>query len=144
MQSKVQPPAFIASEVKSLPRKGPKGIARVHNSRIDRSKTDTARFHRHQAVVIKSRNASALVVRSVAGTPDDLFIPLNGIGLDYDALDALRVNGTEAVEVEVRPANSLDLCVAAWKHPDPVVRVSMWFGVFGAVTGLIGVVGMIF
>ncbi len=143
MKTQTRPPAFVAQEVVSLPRQGPKGIVRVHNSRIDRRKTDPRRFHRYQAVVIKSQHAATLVVRSIAGTPDKLFIPLHGIGLDYDAMDALRLHGADEAVVEVRPATSVDLCVAAWKHPDPVVRVSMWFGVFGAVTGLIGVLGMI-
>lgn len=143
MTKQLNPPAFTASRFFEL-RKGPKGIIRIHNSRIDGRKKDRMRFHRHQAVVLTTRGATSLVVRSVAGTPDGFRLPVDGVALDYDAIDALQLRGSGTTEVVIRPATWMELCISAWHHSDPAVRVSMWLAVFGALTGIIGLVGMLF
>lgn len=139
MQQK-KSPAFTAKQVVWLP-KGhqlPKGTVRVHNSRIDAKKEDPRRFKRHQAVLLTNSKAKTKVVLGVVGTPDDITIPRNAIGLNYEVMDILRVHPDEDVEVAVRPASFFDLYGSIWNHPDPVVRVSLWFGVIGTITGIAG------
>lgn len=138
MQS--QTPAFKATKVVWLPKghQQPKGTVRVHNSRIDAKKENPRKFRRHQAVVLTNSRDKAKVVLGVVGTPDDINIPRNAIGLNYEAMDVLRVHADEEIEVEVRPASFFELYASIWSHPDPIVRISLWFGVIGTVTGIAG------
>ena len=82
---------FLATTTVLLPKEDSgAGLARVHSSWIDASKSNQSRFHRHQAITIRAENGKTIVCQ-VMGSASIAGITRRAIALDYDARDALGI-----------------------------------------------------
>ncbi|HEP8970320.1 TPA: hypothetical protein VDU83_002658 [Pseudomonas aeruginosa] len=119
-------------------------IVRFHNSRMDSKKADKSRFFRREPLMIINPETGARVLRVAMGNPGLEGIVKNGVGLDYDAVDALGVRFNRDVKLEVRRATILDVYQWYWQHPDVGLRLSSRLGIVGGILGVLGfVVGVI-
>ena len=135
-------PWFLATSVVKLSDRDAgvvQSIVRLHNSRIDASRADPARFYRRDALAIRNPANGALVIRMAMGSGGGIKgLNRDALALDYDATDALGIPMTGPCSLQVRRARLDQLVRHFWSHPDLGHRISMRLAFLSVLLGLIG------
>lgn len=133
--------AFTAHTVKSLaPEDMGKGIMRVHNRRIDRTRSDPAKFIRRETVkIVNGENPKLWILAQVVGAGHGVKgLEMDTICLDYDNRDALGLREVDHVNLKVQRASEWDIWRAGWDSPNPLERLNTRLGLLGFVLGVLG------
>lgn len=132
---------FTATAVKALPADdNGKGIVRLHNSRIDRARSNPAKLFRRETVkIVNVDNPKLWVLAQAMGTGASVEgVKADTVCLDYDQRDALGLRSLEGVKLEVRRPSEWDVWAAGWDSPNPLERANTRLAVIGFVLGVLG------
>lgn len=131
-------PRLIASRVAELPLRdsGPSlAIARLYGNHLDRTRSDPKRFARRQALSVRNLENGRSIVRFAMGA-GRIGVRKDEIALDYDAADALGIRFGEAVNLEVRPAQRLEVLRFYLSHQDMNIRFATQLALAGVLLGI--------
>ena len=110
-------------------------IVRVNNRNIDSEKMDTTRFFRRQALIIINKKNNKRILRYVMGHKH-LSIKMNEIAIDYDGVDALRIDYKEEVSLLVRKARYDEVIMWFFNHPDLNISFATRLSILSFVLGI--------
>ncbi len=134
---------FVASTVIALPSRDTgvvAALARVHPSRISKSKGKASLDRREPIVLFNTANGDSTLRFALGAGSMEIKSP-SAVALDYDAADALGVRlGDSNVSIEVRKASYLSILGFYLTHPDWGYRLATHMGLGGLIFGIIGVV----